>query len=183
MEKKKKQETEIVDLGYRGYFILVSIFLLCACGIIALLMNHLKNNNIEIRELKTKLESENNGECPNNSVPVYFTQADLVEKIFSDKLAKTDIIEQYTIDDVYIEDINQFMGSGIYAKNYSGVDKYSIFAVVTYSVKPNGTYGRTILGNNGISEEDWIKNKKSYIHVKKTDKGYVIDGDGYGTKW
>ena len=184
MEKKKKQETEIVELGYRGYFILVSIFLLCACGIIALLMNHLKNDNLEIRELKTKLENADKSDCPNNSVPVYFTQRDLVEKIFSEKLNKEETIEQYVIEDISIEDINQFMDGGIYSKNYSGVNKYSVFAVITYSVKPIGSYGKSIWNNNnGTSDGEWVKNKKSYIHIKKTDKGYVIDGDGYGTKW
>ena len=184
MEKKKVNDAEIVELGYRGYFILVSIFLLAACGVIALLMNHLKNDNLEIRELKTRLEQVDDKNCPSNSVPVYLTQEDLVEKLFGEKLSKADTIEQFKIEDVYIEDINQFIGSGVYAKNYTGVDKNSVFAVVTYSVKPIGSYGRSIWNNNnGTFEDDWVKNKKSYIHVKKTDKGYIIDGDGYGTKW
>jgi len=184
MEKKKKvNEEEIIELGYRGYFILVSILLLAACGVIALLMNHLKDNNLEIRDLKTRLDQVEVNNCPDNSIPVYLSQKDLVEKLFDEKLSKADTIEQYNIDDIYIEDLNQFIGSGIYAKNYSGVDNNSVFAIVTYSVKPIGSYGRSIWNNNGTFEDGWVRNKKSYIHIKKTAKGYVIDGDGYGTKW
>ena len=76
MEKKELDKIEIVEVGYRGYFILVCIFLLCACGIIGLLMNRLKNNAVEIKDLKSKI-SEENIDCPNNSVPVYLTQEDL----------------------------------------------------------------------------------------------------------
>ena len=183
MEKKELDKIEIVEVGYRGYFILVCIFLLCACGIIGLLMNRLKNNAIEIKDLKSKI-SEENKDCPNNSVPVYLTQEDLVTYIFTNKLNKEETITEYTLDDIFIEDNSQFMGSGVYASHYSGVDKNSIFAVVTYSVKPNGSYGKSIWNNNnGVYEDEWVKGKKSYIHIKKTTNGYVIDGDGYGVKW
>jgi hypothetical protein len=69
MEKKEVKDVEIVELGYRGYFILMCILLLGTCGIIALLMNHLKNNNLEIRELNARVQEEAK-ECPNNAVPV-----------------------------------------------------------------------------------------------------------------
>jgi len=184
MEKKKKNEPEIVELGYRGYFILVSIGLLAACAIIALLMNNLKNTNLEIRELKEKMENIDEQSCPDISVPVYLSEKDLVLKTYEAKLSKESTLEAYTIDDIYIEDINQFLEGGMYAKNYTGVDKNSVFAVVTYSVKPIGSYGRSIWNNNnGTFENDWVKGKKAYIHIKKTDDGYIIDGDGYGTKW
>ena len=184
MEKKKENQTEIVELGYRGYFILVSIFLLAACGIIALLMNHLKIDNLEIKELKKQLESAPATNYSSSSVAIYLSQRDLVEKIYGEKLSKESTLEAFKIDDIQIEDINLFKEGGQYSKNYSGVDNNSVFAVVTYSVKPIGSYGRSIWNNNnGTFEDDWVKNKKSYIHIKKTDKGYVIDGDGYGTKW
>ncbi len=184
MEKKKNSESEIVELGYRGYFILVSICLLASCLVIALLTNHIKDDNLQIRELKNKLESVQRTDCPDNSVPVYLTKSDLVEKLFTEKLSKADTISEFRIEDVYIEDLEQFIGSGIYAKNYTGVDRNSIFAIVTYSVKPIGSYGKSIWNNNnGTYEDEWVNNKKSYIHIKKTDKGYIIDGDGYGTKW
>ncbi len=183
MEKKEVKDVEIVELGYRGYFILMCIFLVCACGIIALLMNHLKNNNLEIRELKSKVQEEEK-ECPNNSVPVYLRDKDLVITLFSNKLNKEETIIEYKIDDIYFEDTSLFMDGGEYAGHYSNVTEDSIFAVITYSVKPNGSYGKSIWNNsNGIYEDEWVKNKKSYIHIKKTDKGYVIDGDGYGVKW
>lgn len=183
MEKKELDKIEIVEVGYRGYFILVCIILLCACGIICLLMNRLKNTTFENRELKDKI-AEQTKDCPNNSIPVYLTQTDLINLLFTNKLNKEETITEYSIDDIFIEDINQFMGSGIYATHYNGVDKNSIFAVVTYSVKPNGSYGKSIWNNNnGTYEDEWVKGKKSYIHVKKTSNGYVIDGDGYGVKW
>lgn len=182
-EVKNAKNVEIVELGYRGYFILVSIFLLCACGIIALLINHLKNNNVEIRELKEKIQN-NSSECPNNSVPVYLKEKDLVNTLFSNKLSRESTISEFIIDDIYIEDNSQFMEGGIYSSGWENVTKDSIFAVITYSVKPNGSYGKSIWNNgNGTFEEDWVKNKKSYIHIKKTNNGYVIDGAGYGTKW
>ena len=183
MEKKEVKEAEIIELGYRGYFILMCILLLGACGIIALLMNHLKNDNLEIRELKQKVEIEEK-ECPNNSIPVYLRDKDLVKNLFSAKLNKEETILEYRIEDIYIEDTSLFMDGGEYAGHYSNVDNNSVFAVITYSVRPNGSYGKSIWNNNnGTYEDEWVKNKKSYIHIKKTDKGYVIDGDGYGVKW
>ena len=183
MEKKKKQEPEIVELGYRGYFILVSIVLLAACLIIALLMNHIKNNNLEIRELKSKIEENNIVDCPDSTMTIYLSEKDLVRKVYDDKLAKESTLESYNIEDISIEDINQFIGSGQYAKNYPTASSDSVFAIITYSVKPIG-YSKTIWNNgNGTSDNDWVKNKKAYVHIKKTEKGYVIDGDGYGTKW
>jgi hypothetical protein len=75
------------------------------------------------------------------------------------------------------------MDVGEYAGNYSNVTEDSIFAFITYSVKPNGSLGKQIWDKNGTTEGDWVIGRKSYIHIKKTDKGYVIDGNGYGIKW
>lgn len=182
MEKKELDKMEVVELGYRGYFILVSIILACAVGIIALLMNHLKTDNLEIRELKEKIKEEEKA-CPNNSVPVYLTKEDLVSTLFSNKLSKEETLSDYHIDGVVIEDTNKFIGSGTYANRFENVDTNSIFAVVTYSVKPTGAIGKSIWNNNGTYEDEWVKGRQAYIHIRKTNNGYVIDGQGYGTKW
>ena len=130
MEKKELDKMEVVELGYRGYFILVSILLVCAVGIIGLLINHLKTNGIEIRELKEKVKQEEK-ECPNNSIPVYLTKEDLAATLFSNRLNNESTVSEFTIDKVTLEDTNKFMESGIYANKFENVDKNSIFAVIT----------------------------------------------------
>ena len=96
MEKKELNKIEIVEVGYRGYFILVCIILLCACGIICLLMNRLKNTTFENRELKDKI-AEQTKDCPNNSIPVYLTQTDLINLLFTNKLNKEETITEYLL--------------------------------------------------------------------------------------
>lgn len=181
MEKKELDKIEPLEIGYRGYFILVVICLLCSCVVIALLMNRIREDHFKIVEYREQLAEENK-DCPNNSVPVYLTKEDLARTLFENKLGKEETITEFTITGIDIEDTSKFIGSGEYANNYSNVDEYSVFAIVTYSVKPT-SYGKSIMKHNGTVDGDWVRNKKSYIYIRKTAEGYMIDGDGYGTKW